>query len=79
MFPWLLGQSELDDRVSGCDAATDLDGCNSRTSDLDGYALMQGKMVAELKLAHINKGQAIRELYAVPPFVGRQPVFRLVY
>jgi trehalose 6-phosphate phosphatase len=38
-------------------------------------ALQQGKMVAELKEAHHDKGRGIAALLATPPFSGRQPVF----
>jgi trehalose 6-phosphate phosphatase len=56
-------------------AADVIAGMEALALGMDGYALMQGKMVAELKPTHINKGQAIRELYAAQPFAGRQPVF----
>jgi len=40
-----------------------------------GYELLQGKMVAELKRADINKGLAVSELMTHPPFPGRRPVY----
>jgi trehalose 6-phosphate phosphatase len=44
-------------------------------SQLEGYALMLGKMVAELKPETVDKGLAIRDLCTREPFVGRRPVF----
>ena len=44
--------------------------------DLDGeYCLQQGKSVLELKPAGKDKGRALREFMAEPPFAGRTPVF----
>jgi trehalose 6-phosphate phosphatase len=40
-----------------------------------GLALMEGKMVLEVKPGHINKGHAIEKLMSLPPFLGRIPVF----
>jgi trehalose 6-phosphate phosphatase len=40
-----------------------------------GLAVQKGKMVAELKEAHHNKGNGIAALLASPPFSGRKPVF----
>jgi trehalose 6-phosphate phosphatase len=40
-----------------------------------GLALQPGKMVAELKQAHHDKGRGIAALLANPPFSGREPVF----
>jgi trehalose 6-phosphate phosphatase len=40
-----------------------------------GLAVQQGKMVAELKQAHHDKGKGIAALLASPPFLGRKPVF----
>src|SRR5208283_3695137 len=40
-----------------------------------GLAVQQGKMVAELKEAHHDKGRGIAALLAIPPFAGRKPVF----
>jgi trehalose 6-phosphate phosphatase len=40
-----------------------------------GLAVQEGKMVAELKEAHHNKGKGIKALLAIPPFCGRKPVF----
>jgi trehalose 6-phosphate phosphatase len=37
--------------------------------------LIQGKMVIEFQPRGVNKGLAIAELLAEPPFLGRQPVF----
>jgi trehalose 6-phosphate phosphatase len=37
--------------------------------------VMEGKMVIEVKQAAINKGSAIRDFCAAPPFAGRTPVF----
>jgi trehalose 6-phosphate phosphatase len=40
-----------------------------------GLAVQEGKMVAELKQAHHDKGKGIAALLARPPFLGRKPVF----
>ena len=40
-----------------------------------GLAVQPGKMVAELKNPHHNKGSGIAALLAHPPFLGRTPVF----
>jgi trehalose 6-phosphate phosphatase len=40
-----------------------------------GLAVQEGKMVAELKQAHHDKGNGIAALLASPPFLGRKPVF----
>lgn len=40
-----------------------------------GLAVQEGKMVAELKQAHYDKGNGIAALLANPPFLGRKPVF----
>jgi trehalose 6-phosphate phosphatase len=40
-----------------------------------GLAVQEGKMVAELKQAHHDKGSGIAALVASPPFLGRKPVF----
>jgi trehalose 6-phosphate phosphatase len=40
-----------------------------------GLAVQEGKMVAELKQAHHDKGKGIATLLAKPPFLGRKPVF----
>jgi trehalose 6-phosphate phosphatase len=61
-------------QVPECEADV-IAGMEALALGLDGYALMRGKMVAELKPAHINKGQVIRELCAAAPFLGRLPVF----
>jgi trehalose 6-phosphate phosphatase len=37
--------------------------------------VQEGKMVAELKQAHLDKGNGIAALLASPPFLGRKPVF----
>ncbi|MGI9309001.1 MAG: trehalose-phosphatase [Gammaproteobacteria bacterium] len=50
-------------------------GMQEVVEQVDGYALLGGKMVVEFKLEHINKGVAIRELASRPPFAGRRPVF----
>ena len=45
-------------------------------ADLDGdYCLQQGKSVVELKPAGKDKGRALLEFMAEPPFTGRTPVF----
>jgi len=38
-------------------------------------AVLEGKMVAELKLTHFNKGTAIETFMSQAPFIGRKPVF----
>ncbi len=40
-----------------------------------GLAVQEGKMVAEFKQAHHDKGNGIAALLARPPFSGRRPVF----
>lgn len=42
---------------------------------LTGMALIDGKMVLEVKPDHMNKGVAIARLLDVEPFAGRIPVF----
>jgi trehalose 6-phosphate phosphatase len=37
--------------------------------------LLAGKAVLEVKFADFNKGTAVRELMASPPFAGRVPIF----
>lgn len=37
--------------------------------------LIRGKMVFEIKLRHADKGSAIRDFMAEPPYQGRAPVF----
>ena len=45
-------------------------------ADLDGqYTLQQGKSVLELKPAGKDKGRAVLEFVAEPPFAGRTPAF----
>lgn len=39
------------------------------------YEVLEGKMVVELKPAGRDKGRAIAEFMAEPPFAGRTPVF----
>ena len=41
----------------------------------DGYQVLHGKMVVEVKPAHPNKGDAIARYLEGPPFAGRRPVF----
>ena len=50
-------------------------GMQALEGELPGYALLLGKMVAELKPADVDKGVAIRQLSQAAPFVGRRPVF----
>jgi len=38
-------------------------------------SVLEGKMVAELKLTHFNKGTAIETFMSQAPFIGRKPVF----
>lgn len=42
---------------------------------LDGYELQAGDLVAEIKPAGMDKGAAVRDLLAAPPFAGRMPVY----
>lgn len=37
--------------------------------------LMEGKMIVEVKSAGVDKGTAIRDFMAAPPFAGHRPVF----
>lgn len=46
----------------------------ARDADAD-LIVQRGKRVAEIKLAGYDKGTAISEFLAVPPFRGRRPVF----
>jgi len=41
----------------------------------NGLAVQPGKMVAEIKPKHFNKGTAIAQLLETAPFLGRVPVF----
>ncbi len=41
----------------------------------DTLAVLDGKMVCEVKPRHADKGSAIRSFMARPPFAGRLPVF----
>jgi len=50
-------------------------GMRELESQLQGYALILGKMVAELKPENIDKGLAITDLCAQQQFAGRRPVF----
>jgi trehalose 6-phosphate phosphatase len=45
------------------------------TNSFEGYELLHGKMVAELKPAQMNKGIAIRTIAQRAPFRGRRPVY----
>ncbi|MDQ6702044.1 MAG: trehalose-phosphatase [Pseudomonadota bacterium] len=47
----------------------------SALAQKSGLAVQQGKMVAELKQAHHDKGKGIAALLANPLFSGRKPVF----
>ncbi|HEX8479819.1 MAG TPA: trehalose-phosphatase [Telluria sp.] len=40
-----------------------------------GLILMEGKMIVEVKVAGVDKGTAIRDFLATPPFAGHRPVF----
>ena len=39
------------------------------------WELLSGKAVLEIKSAAFNKGTAVRQLMAYPPFTGREPIF----
>ncbi len=39
------------------------------------FVILEGKMVAELKLAQFNKGTALESFMERAPFLGRKPVF----
>jgi trehalose 6-phosphate phosphatase len=41
----------------------------------NGLAVQEGKMVAELKQSHHDKGKGIASLLANSPFLGRKPLF----
>lgn len=41
----------------------------------DGFEVQKGKRVIEIKPAGVDKGSAIAEYLAEPPFAGRKPVF----
>lgn len=40
-----------------------------------GTEILHGKTVFEIKSAHFNKGNALRELMSYAPFYGRRPIF----
>lgn len=40
-----------------------------------GLSLLSGKLVFEIKPAHVSKGRAIEDFMQLSPFAGRQPVF----
>ena len=40
-----------------------------------GLSLLSGKLVFEIKPAHVSKGRAIEHFMQLPPFAGRHPVF----
>lgn len=40
-----------------------------------GLSLLSGKLVFEIKPAHVSKGRAIEDFMQLPPFAGRAPVF----
>jgi trehalose 6-phosphate phosphatase len=42
---------------------------------MEGYSVLPGKMMVELKPAHVNKGAALRRAMEHPPFAGRTAVF----
>lgn len=42
---------------------------------LPGYELQPGNLVLEFKPAGMDKGHAVRELMAQPPFHGRRPIY----
>lgn len=44
-------------------------------ADMDGFSLQAGKCVIELKPSGRNKGTAVAEFLAEPPYRGRIPVF----
>lgn len=46
-----------------------------RVRDRDDLDVLRGKMVIELKPKSANKGSAIEDIMAEPPFQGRVPVF----
>ena len=41
----------------------------------NGYRVLYGKMVLEVKPAHADKGSAVARYLEAPPFAGRRPVF----
>jgi trehalose 6-phosphate phosphatase len=41
----------------------------------DEYHVLRGKMMVEIKLSHVNKGSALRDVMQEPPFAGRVPAF----
>lgn len=50
-------------------------GMQALAAQIPGYELLQGKMVAEMKPSHIDKGSAVRDFMNHPPFAGRRPVY----
>lgn len=49
--------------------------CMALLPRLPGYELQPGNLVLEFKPAGMDKGRAVRELLAQPPFAGRTPVY----
>lgn len=43
--------------------------------DLEGFDILHGKMVVEVKAGHAHKGDAIRAFLSEEPFAGRVPLF----
>jgi trehalose 6-phosphate phosphatase len=41
----------------------------------EGFAMLPGKSVVDVKPADVSKGTAVRKYMAAPPFAGRTPVF----
>lgn len=58
------------DRGADCRAAAEY-----AAASADGYEVLDGKMVVEVKPASCDKGQAIEAFLADPAFAGRTPIF----
>jgi len=57
------------ERAAECEAVA------SALASAMGLSATRGKMVIEVLPPQVNKGQAVQELMARPPFAGRRPVF----
>lgn len=52
-----------------------IDAMTKAVADMEGFVILEGKMVVEARLADANKAAAIRAFMQEPPFRGRIPVF----
>lgn len=52
-----------------------IDAMTTAVADVDGFMVLEGKMVVEARPAEASKAAAIRAFMQEPPFQGRVPVF----